>query len=255
MILEDLRRLGKTRAPDDFAAGVLRAAGLADRYARLESPIGSVYVAWSVRGISALMRAADDAAFEAAFAARFARPLTRSVEAPRSPIARAVAGLGEPRKLTYDLRACTPFEAQVLSKAFEIPRGQVRPYAWVAREIGKPNAVRAVGSALARNPVPLLIPCHRVVRSDGSIGEYALGAPRKVAMLRAEGLDAGRIERDAGRGIRLHGSDTTKIFCFPTCADARRTRPEHAVAFRSEREARAAGYRPCKHCRPAAASA
>src|ERR1700692_1181255 len=79
------------------------------------------------------------------------------------------------RRLTYDLRSCTPFEAAVLRKALEIPRGQVRPYNWIAREIGRPKAMRAVGSALANNPVPILIPCHRVVRGDGKIGNYALG--------------------------------------------------------------------------------
>jgi O-6-methylguanine DNA methyltransferase len=254
MILAELRRLAGARAPEDFAAGVLRAAGLVDRYARLESPIGPVYVAWNGHGIAAVMRAAGDEAFEAAFAARFGRAVLHTAEPPRSGLVRAVAGLGEPRKLAYDLRGCTPFESDVLSKALEIPRGQVRPYAWIAREIGRPKAVRAVGSALARNPVPLLIPCHRVVRSDGTAGEYALGAPRKLEMLGAEGLDLVRLERDAERGLRLHGSRTTKIFCFPTCADARRASAEHSVAFRSEREARAAGYRPCKHCRPAAAA-
>jgi O-6-methylguanine DNA methyltransferase len=253
MILADLRRLAEVRAPQDFAAGVLRAAGLVDRYVLLESPIGPAYVAWNGHGIAAVMRAAGDEAFEAAFIARFGRPVVRTTEPPRGAVARALAGLGEPRKLVYDLRGCTPFESDVLSKALEIPRGQVRPYAWIAREIGRPKAVRAVGSALARNPVPLLIPCHRVVRSDGTVGEYALGVPNKTAMLGAEGLDLAAIERDAQRGVRLHGSRTTKIFCFPTCADARRTTAEHAVAFHSEREARAAGYRPCKHCRPAAA--
>jgi O-6-methylguanine DNA methyltransferase len=253
MILADLRRLGEARAPDDFAANVLRAVGLVDRYALLESPLGPVYVAWSGHGISAVMRAASDAAFEAAFAARFARPLLRAAEPPRQALARALAGRGEPRRLAYDLRCCTPFERDVLVKALEIPRGQVRPYAWIAREIGKPKAVRAVGGALARNPVPLLIPCHRVVRSDGTLGEYALGAGRKADMLAAEGLDVGQVEREAQRGVRLRGSRTTKIFCFPTCADARRIAPQHAVAFGSEREARAAGYRPCRRCRPAAA--
>ncbi len=64
----------------------------------------------------------------------------------------------------------------MLSAAALIPRGQTRPYAWVAERAGRPKAVRAVGSALGRNPVPLLIPCHRVTRSDGSLGDYVFGA-------------------------------------------------------------------------------
>lgn len=67
----------------------------------------------------------------------------------------------------------TPFELSVLRAALEIPFGETRSYAWIARRIGKPKAVRAVGTALRKNPWPLIIPCHRVIKSDGSIGKYA----------------------------------------------------------------------------------
>jgi methylated-DNA-[protein]-cysteine S-methyltransferase len=67
----------------------------------------------------------------------------------------------------------TKFELAVLRATLEIPFGETRTYAWVARRIGKPKAVRAVGSALRNNPWPLIIPCHRVIRSDGSLGLYA----------------------------------------------------------------------------------
>ena len=89
----------------------------------------------------------------------------------------------------FDLRSVTEFERAVLLKAREIPRGEVRTYAWIAAQIGHPAAVRAVGSALRKNPVPLLIPCHRVVRSDGQIGQYALGgSDNKRTILAAEGV-------------------------------------------------------------------
>src|SRR2546428_13733249 len=81
-------------------------------------------------------------------------------------------------KLQFDLRGLSEFERAVLMKALEIPTGEVRPYSWIAREIGRPEAVRATGSALARNPVPLLIPCHRVSRSDGMIGQISVVVPR-----------------------------------------------------------------------------
>jgi O-6-methylguanine DNA methyltransferase len=68
--------------------------------------------------------------------------------------------------------------------SLEIPPGEVRPYSWIAREIGRPGAVRATGSALAKNPVPLLIPCHRVVRSDGRIGKYSATCPRNSVSIR-----------------------------------------------------------------------
>ncbi len=67
----------------------------------------------------------------------------------------------------------TLFERAVLKAALEIPFGETRTYAWVARQIGKPGAARAVGQALRKNPFPLIIPCHRVIRSDGALGKYA----------------------------------------------------------------------------------
>jgi methylated-DNA-[protein]-cysteine S-methyltransferase len=67
----------------------------------------------------------------------------------------------------------TAFELAVLMATLEIPFGETRTYAWVARRVGKPRAVRAVGSALRNNPWPLIIPCHRVIKSDGTLGKYA----------------------------------------------------------------------------------
>jgi O-6-methylguanine DNA methyltransferase len=122
----------------------------------------------------------------------------------------------------------------------------------VAREIGRPQAVRAVGSALGHNPVPLLIPCHRVVRSDGTLGAYSMGGPEaKRMVLAAEEVDTARIEVLTHARVRYLGSDTTHIYCFPTCRHARRTGATHQVQFSSGAAASAAGYRPCKVCRPA----
>ena len=160
-----------------------------------------------------------------------------------------------PRSLgrRFDLRGLSEFERAVLLKALEIPRGQVRTYAWVAREIGHPSAVRAVGSALRKNPVPVLIPCHRVVRTDGQIGNYALGGSQaKRHILAAEGVDPDWLAAHARAGRRYVGSDTTRVYCFPTCRHARRVQPRHSVSFSSAAAARSAGYRPCKVCRPLA---
>ena len=145
------------------------------------------------------------------------------------------------------------FQAAVLRKPAEITPGQVRPYSWVAREIGRPKAYRAVGSALATNPIPVVVPCHRVVRNDGSLGNYYYGTPVKRSLLEHEGMNVAEVEELTERGVRLTGSDTTRIFCNPTCSHARRTTPAHTVEFRDEKSARSAGYRPCKVCRPAAA--
>ena len=80
----------------------------------------------------------------------------------------------------------TPFQQAVYRAAARIPRGQTRSYQWVARAIGRPRAVRAVGNALNRNPFAPRIPCHRVIRSDGSLGGFADGPHAKRRLLAAE---------------------------------------------------------------------
>ncbi len=80
------------------------------------------------------------------------------------------------------------FERRVWKVTSTIPAGQTRTYQWVARRIGNPQAARAVGKALSRNPLPVVIPCHRVIRKDGSLGGYSLGERKKQALLRKEAL-------------------------------------------------------------------
>lgn len=80
----------------------------------------------------------------------------------------------------------SPFEKKVLRVTLKIPLGQTRSYAWVAKAAGNPKAVRAVGQALKKNPFPFLIPCHRVVRSDGCLGGYAGGVKMKKTLLEIE---------------------------------------------------------------------
>ena len=79
----------------------------------------------------------------------------------------------------------TDFEWQVLRAALGVPLGETRTYQWIANKIGRPKAVRAVGSALRKNPYPLIIPCHRVVKSDGTLGRYAGKMDGKKAKLLA----------------------------------------------------------------------
>ena len=85
-------------------------------------------------------------------------------------------------------RSPTPFEQRVYAAIRRIPRGQTRSYAWVAQRLGKPGAARAVGQALKRNPFAPRVPCHRVVRSDGSLGGYSArgGLRRKRHLLLRE---------------------------------------------------------------------
>jgi O-6-methylguanine DNA methyltransferase len=209
-------------------------------------------VAYRGSRICGLRLASQAAEFERELAERYGQPIYRLGTLPEK-LARTVSRRlgGERTTVETDLSGLTSFEQAVLAKAQEIPYGEVRPYAWIAREIGAPRAVRAVGSALAHNPIPLVIPCHRVVRSDGSPGQYSLGGGEaKRAVLRAEGNDPDELERLARDGVRYLGSDTTHVFCFPTCRHARRVTDRHRVSFKSDAEAAASGYRPCRICRP-----
>ena len=244
-------------APTGLAPNVLADVGLADRYARFDSPIGPLVVAWNGLGVSAVEAADDDETFEANHQARTGRP-AHPVERVPDRLAAAIARRleGDRRvRIDLDLRGHTDFERDVWHKALEIPRGEVRPYGWIAAEIGRPKAVRAVGTALGHNPVPLIVPCHRVVRSDGTIGQYSLGGPEnKRPILEAEGLDLPEMERLAASGVRFIGSDTTKIFCLPTCRHARRVTDRHRLEFHSMADGQARGYRACLVCRPASAA-
>jgi O-6-methylguanine DNA methyltransferase len=242
-------------APREMASTVLDRLGLADAYVRVEGPIGPLFVAYGARGISLVERAHDPGEFEAQFQATFGRtvhPVERAPDLVQKVIDARVWGRADrPVKVALDLTQLPEFERSVLMKTLEIPRGEVRPYAWVAAEIGKPLAVRAVGNALARNPIPFVIPCHRVVRSDGRIGNYGAGGPTaKRAVLASEGVDLDELEQLPNAGVRFIGSDTTHVYCYPSCRNARRISTAHRVRLRTGDEARGAGFRPCKVCRP-----
>jgi O-6-methylguanine DNA methyltransferase len=246
-ITEQLARLGEVSAPPSLLKSVMTAVA-GDQYGLIEDDVWPLWIAWNRDGVSAVMRADqnDEAYFRNWFGAEIGRPLRRAEAVP--------AGLRRARR--YDLSELTPFERDVLLKTAQIPRGEVRTYGWVAREIGRPAAVRAVGTALANNPIPVLIPCHRVIRSDGVIGNYgAGGTAAKKEILAAEGVDTVLMEQLARAGVRYFGSRTTHIFCLPTCRHGRRVQLRHRLEFHSEREARANGYRPCKVCRPVEAAA
>lgn len=236
--------------PDGLSEGIALGTGLAEGYDLYESPVGEVVVTFNPEGVSSVDLADGD--YVARFAGRFHRRLLRA-EPPQawgSYIPEAIDA-GRPGRVPLDLRSVTPFRAQVLRTTATIPKGEVRAYSWVAAEVERPKAVRAVGSAVANNPIPLIIPCHRVVRADGSVGKYSLGGPHnKRVLLAEEGADPNWLDVLASEGVRVMGNKTTKIACNPTCRQARRSKPENLVVFESLEAAEAAGYRPCSYCRP-----
>ncbi|GAA4857563.1 methylated-DNA--[protein]-cysteine S-methyltransferase [Actinomycetospora straminea] len=242
-VLAALRDLAEP-APTSLAERVV------DGWLRVPGPLGEVYAVVGDRGVRLLRPAAfagELDAFLEDYRTRHGRPVRPAPRAPRGLLP-ALRGRGEGPAL--DLGDLTPFAREVLAVTARIPVGQTRPYGWVAREAGRPKAVRAVGTVLARNPVPLLVPCHRVVRGDGDLGQYLSGRADKVALLEREGVEVAHLEALAAAGTRLVGSDTTGVVCFPTCHHARRITAAHRHGFPSLERARDAGYRPCRDCRP-----
>ncbi len=165
----------------------------------------------------------------------------RLAEQARQELVEYLGGKRAFFSVPVDLSEVPDFQRRVLETARTIPFGEARPYAWVAQRIGHPRAVRAVGTALGRNPVPLILPCHRVWRSDGGLGGYLFGVEIKSRLL--------QLERTTPV---LEGCTTTRIVCRVGCVHGRHMRSENRVVFASVEDARTVGYRPCKVCRPAA---
>lgn len=244
-LTEELARLSAP-APSHFHDAVFA------RWVEVEGPVGALYVAFTDQGINYVCPAqwvgGEPERFVDDYRNRFGRPLRRATRAPADLSAALRAGRGT--GLRYDLRGLGEFDRAVLAKTLEIPPGEVRPYAWIAREIGHPAAVRAAGSALGRNPVPILIPCHRVVRSDGATGNYGFGPQLKVDLLHAERANVEETRALGRRGVHYVASDTTGVFCYPSCTHARRIIATDRMEVATATAAAQAGYRPCRHCRP-----
>lgn len=225
-----------------------------DSFDVIERAGEKVFVAFTDRGLRMIQLAASEHDFRETYLDRFGRELTRAAlpERLRKQVVAALSGEGvhDPK---VDLSELGEFERTVLEILTKIPAGEVRTYSWVAQQAGRPKAVRAVGNICARNVVPFVVPCHRVVPSSGGVGNYAFGSPRKRELLRREGVPVDELDDLARRGVRYVGSKTTKVFCCPTCRGARRIRDENRVTFHDEDEAMKKGFRPCKVCQPVAA--
>lgn len=163
------------------------------RYTTVGSDLGTIYVAYSEQGVCAVDVGTSGETFARAVYRKSQRPVEEDPHPPqmlRQNLRQFAAALDNFRG-PVDLSMVGPFERLVLERLRRIPKGQVRTYGDIAREIGYPGAARAVGNACAKNPVPLLVPCHRVVRSDGGLGGYSLrgGPALKRRLLAQEGVD------------------------------------------------------------------
>jgi methylated-DNA-[protein]-cysteine S-methyltransferase len=166
-------------------------AAAAVHYTSLAAPIGRVLVAV---GDAGLVRVGFRQS-EAAFVGELERQL--GVRAVRSPSQTAevveqlrayFAGRRRRFDVPVDLRHVTPFVRRVLTATMQVPAGNLVSYGDIARRIGQPKGSRAVGQALGRNPIPIVIPCHRVIAAGGRIGGYTGGLAIKRRLLRLEGV-------------------------------------------------------------------
>lgn len=173
-------------------------------YTRAPSPYGELLIFWTPLPDRALVR---QILLPTPRAAALVRQLAPQFDArpSRHPVIRDLVErlsafwAGEPVVFSLDdmgLEQCRPFQRQVLLAEYGIPRSRVSSYGLIARHIGASGAARAVGSALADNPFPIVIPCHRAIRSDGSLGGYQGGLAMKRSLLTMEGVEldaAGRV--------------------------------------------------------------
>lgn len=179
-------KLGMT--PARYRAG---GAGVEIRWTLVETALGRALVAATERGICAVELGDDAAALEARLRDEFPQANLQRVDSGRdeflAPRLHAVAARlsGERGEVPVDLIG-TAFQKRVWDALMKIPAGQTRSYAEVAAQLGAPKAVRAVASACARNHVAVVVPCHRVIRGDGSMGGYRWGLPLKRQLLERE---------------------------------------------------------------------
>jgi methylated-DNA-[protein]-cysteine S-methyltransferase len=175
------------------------AEGLLDvGYDIVDSPLGELFVGVSRRGLCTISYDVDPERkleqLTRGYGARILRS-PKAVDATRRQLDEYFEGKRRRFELEVDLRLAREFGRIVLKELAAVPFGQVMTYGALAARAGKPRAARAVGTIMNRNPVPIVLPCHRVVGSNGSLVGYAGGLERKQTLLRLEGaLGAGAAE-------------------------------------------------------------
>ena len=188
--LHDLFVRWEAMSPGEYASG---GAGLEISWGWFDSPFGAVLVMGTDKGICGLSLAAEMGESAAMADLRARWPAATFTENPQRLRPWVLAAFGMDRTLDkaplYLIGA--PFQIKVWEALLKLPEGQVTTYGEIAKAIGTPKAVRAVGTAVGRNPIGYLIPCHRVLRKSGELGGYHWGLPIKRAML---GYEAARTE-------------------------------------------------------------
>jgi len=195
--IEVALRRSRDHSTSDAAAAAQRLSGriaaehLADvSYAALDSPFGKLTVAATERGLVRLAFPEEDTDLVLDRLASRISPRIVEAQAPLETIRRELdeyfAGRRRHFELALDWSLVGPFGRRVLRAAAEIPYGGVLSYTQVATAAGSPRGSRAAGNALGSNPIPIVVPCHRVLRSGGALGGYAGGLERKRWLLELE---------------------------------------------------------------------
>jgi methylated-DNA-[protein]-cysteine S-methyltransferase len=218
----------------------------------IDSPMGRLFIADGPRGILAIhfmdgkgpeplamLRGKFDIIEDQAAADRIGEEIRRFVAGDRAAL-----------KHQIDLSLVeSDFKRRALTRLCKVPIGSVVTYQGLASAIGAPDGQRAIGNAMGSNPVPIYVPCHRVIKSDLSIGNYGGGVERKLKLLRAEGFAVGKDMRVPARAVMGH--QRTHIYCRPQCSAAQRADMGRCYIFADSERARGAGLRACKLCHPA----
>jgi len=183
-----------------MAARAYRAKGkgLAIAYATFPSPLGYILLASTERGLCSVKLGDKPETLAKLLATEFSeaelKEDRRALKDARERVEAFLSGDATLTKLPLDVRG-TVFQQRVWAELRQIPRGETRTYKQIAAAIGAPKAVRAVGSACGANPVALVIPCHRALRTDGGLGGYAWGVKRKSTLLELESKPGRRAAR------------------------------------------------------------
>lgn len=221
-----------SQAPPDLGAKLARRATATSRL-DAERTAARFRIEASERGVRRIELATGRGATDEIVGHR------RHAERAHKELTEYLAGSRTFFSVPVDLSGIPEFQGEVLAAAARIPYGEMTSYAALARSVGRPRAARAVGNALGANPVPVIVPCHRIIRGDGTWGHYVFGAHMKTALL--------TLERHTPA---LVGCASTRIVCRRGCAHEQRIHEPNRIVFASVADAASVGYRPCRACRP-----
>lgn len=221
----------------------------------VKSSVGDLLVATSRQGV-ALIHYVHDGRDIAATLANLRLQFDpvedrRTVREVGEEVSHYVAGDAKALRQSIDFTLVrNTFQNKILDELQRVPRGAVVSYQALSAAVGVAKGARAVGNTLHANPVPIYLPCHRVIASDGRLGGYVGGTTCKLQLLRSEGFALDDDDTASIANTTVWGRRGTNMYCRADCRVAARAARARIVFFANPEEAQRAGMRPCKICRP-----